>query len=151
MRRSALQFCAEIILSAPASSEARRGCYLTLAELVESDDFGRRPHGFRRFFRPGRRDLRGESGYLGRRRRGDLELKPEVDRWIGKGRYRGERDRQPLRPALKTEVNGEGVLADVERPELVLQHDRHLLRKFAEEMGRHPDPGGVRAKRDVEM
>ena len=82
---------------------------------------------------------------------GRLEFEPEIDRRIGKSGDRGERNFQSLRSALKAEIDRKRVVADFERPELVLQHDRHLVRKFAEQMVRDPHPGGASAKSDIEV
>src|SRR5260370_7936721 len=150
MRRSSCDFCAEIILSEPASSEPRQASPegLALAELVEGDDLGRWP---RRFCRLGWRELRGESSYLGRLRSRDLELEPEIDRGIGEGRHRGERDPQPFRPALKAEIDRKRIFADFERPELMLQHDRHLVRKLADQTLRYPHTTAMQPTPDIQV
>src|SRR5215467_3487708 len=83
-----------IFVSKPASSVTLPACReglgwrLTLAKLVERDDFGGRLLRFSWFFRLGRRDLCGQSCDLRRRRGLSLELQAEMDRRIGEGHHR---------------------------------------------------------------
>ena len=66
-------------------------------------------------------------------------------------RDRRERDRQPLELLLKAQRDRKRVVADLEIPELVLQHDRHLVGKRSQQARGIATPGVVGRKADIEM
>jgi len=80
-----------------------------------------------------------------------LELQAELDGRIEEGGDRVIGNQQPLRHAGEGEPDLEGVVADVEVPELVLEHDRHLVRMLLAQALRqaHARRGGPEG--DVEM
>src|SRR5579883_3422752 len=82
---------------------------------------------------------------------GGLELQPELDGGIGKGRDRIEGNGETLALVLETQSDGEAVLANLEIPELVLEHHRHLLRILLRQIVGEDEAGEARAEGDVEM
>src|SRR5581483_6280748 len=126
---------------------ARRA--LSFPEAVEGDDFGGR-------------SLRGlGGGWGGYRRRHSCRLggllfrhrkfERKIDRRVGKAADRGKGNRQAFELLLETEGDREALLADLEVPELVLEHDRHFLGIALAQAVRNRDarrPGG---EADIEM
>src|SRR3546814_2336958 len=81
----------------------------------------------------------------------DLELQSEIDRRIDEGGDRGIGDRQQRRRLVERQADAEMILLDAEVPKTVLQHDRHFVGEFGDQMRGDVDPGGLCLEGDIEM
>ena len=90
---------------------------------------------------------------LGRRHVGDggLELEPEIDRRIDELRDRGIGDVEFGGNLVERQADGKAILAHVQVPELVLQHDGHLVGETLAQIRRNRDTRGMGLEGDVEM
>ena len=80
-----------------------------------------------------------------------LELQAEINCRINKGGDRRERNAKLCRDLVEAESYGKSVLAYLKIPELVLQHDRHLVRETVLQMRRDRYAFRTRFEGDVEM
>jgi hypothetical protein len=80
-----------------------------------------------------------------------FELQAELHARVEEARDRLERDRDRLRLTGELQDDAEAIGVNFEIPELVLEHDRHLIGITRAQMFRDDYPLTVRAERDVEM
>ncbi len=82
---------------------------------------------------------------------GGLELEAEIHRRIDEGGDGGEGNLQLGRTLVEAEVHGEALFVHLQVPELVLQHDGHLVGKAFAQILADGDARGPGLESDVEM
>src|SRR5262245_15655487 len=80
-----------------------------------------------------------------------LELQSEFHAWIEKACDRRERNQDWMRLAGEFQEQAEEIWIDLKIPELMFEHDRHLVGITIGEMIGDDHARRARAKRDVEM